>query len=42
MGHSKGIPEKEVYSKRGLPKEDRKFSNKQPNPTAKRTREEGR
>ena len=35
MGHSS---EREVHSNTGLPKEDRKTSNKQPNPTSKRTR----
>ena len=38
MGHSKGSPEREVHSSTGLPKEERKISNKQPNPTSKRTR----
>ena len=37
MGHSKGSPEREVHSDTGLPKKDRKTSNKQPNPTATRT-----
>ena len=37
-GHSKGSPEIQVHSKTGLPREDRKISNKQPNPTPKRTR----
>ena len=38
MGHSEGSPEREVHSKTGLPKEDRNMSNKQPNPTSKRTK----
>ena len=38
MGHSKGIPEREVYSDTGLPKKNRNISNKQPNPTPTRTR----
>ena len=38
MGHSKSSPKREVHSNTGLPKEDRKISNKQPNPTSKRTR----
>ena len=38
MGHSKGSPEQEVHSNTGLPKKDRKISNKQPNPISKRTR----
>ena len=38
MGHSKGSMEREVHSNTGLPKEDRKISNKQPNPTSTRTR----
>ena len=33
MGHSKGSPEMEVHSNRGLSKKDRNISNKQPNPT---------
>ena len=37
MGHSKGNPEREVHSNTGLPKKDRKISNKQPNPTSART-----
>ena len=37
MGHSKGSPEKEVYSNTGLPKKYRSISNKQPNPTSTRT-----
>ena len=37
MGHSKGSPEREVHSDKGLPKEDRNISNKQPNPTSTRT-----
>ena len=35
MGHSEGSPEREVNSSTDLPKEDRKISNKQPNPTIK-------
>ena len=38
MGHSKGSPEREVYSDTGLPKKNRNISNKQPNPTPTRTR----
>ena len=38
MGHSEGSSEREVHSNISLPKEDRKISNKQPNPTCKRTR----
>ena len=37
-GHSEGSPEKEVHSNTGLPKNNRKISNKQPNPTPTRTR----
>ena len=37
MGHSKGSPEREVHSNTGLLKKDRNISNKQPNPTSKRT-----
>ena len=33
MGHCEGSPERETHSNTGLPKKDRKFSNKQPNPT---------
>ena len=40
MGHSKGSPEREVHSKQSNPKEDRKFSNKQPNPTSKKLEEQ--
>ena len=36
MGHSEGSSQREVDT--GLPKGDRKTSNKQPNPTSKRTR----
>ena len=36
--HTKGRPEREVNSITGLPKEDRKNSKKQPNPTTKKTR----
>ena len=38
MGHREGSLEREVHSNTGLPKEDRKISNKQPNFTPKRTR----
>ena len=38
MGHSKSSPEREVHSITGLSQETRKISNKQPNPTPKRTR----
>ena len=38
MGHSENSPEREVHSNTGLPKEDRKISNKPSNPTSKRTR----
>ena len=38
MGHTEGSPEKEIHSNTGLPKEDTKVSNKQPNPTSTRTR----
>ena len=38
MTHSKGSPEREVHSNMGLPKEDRKISNKQPKPISTRTR----
>ena len=38
MGHSEGRPEKEVDSNTGLPKENRKISNKQSNSISKRTR----
>ena len=31
MGHSKGSPEKEVDSDKGLPLKDKNISNKQPN-----------
>ena len=37
MGHSKGSPEREVYSDTGLPKKNRNSSNKQPNHTSTRT-----
>ena len=33
IGHSEGIPHREVQSKTGLPKKDRNISNIQPNPT---------
>ena len=38
MGHRESSPEREVHSNTGLPKESRKISNKQPNPTATRSR----
>ena len=38
MGHSKGSPEREVYSDTDLPKKNRNSSNKQPNHTPTRTR----
>ena len=38
MAHSKGSPKREVYSDTDLPKKNRNISNKQPNPTPKRTR----
>ena len=38
MEHSKSSNEREVHSNTGLSKEDRKISNKQPNPTSTRTR----
>ena len=38
LGHNEGSPEWEVHSNTDLPTEDRKSSNKQPNPTCKRTR----
>ena len=37
MGHSKGSPEREIYTDIGLPKRNRNSSNKQPNPTPIRT-----
>ena len=37
MRHSKGSPEREVYSNTGLPKKDRNTSIKQPNPIPTRT-----
>ena len=37
MRHSKGSPEREVYSDTGLPKKNRNISNKQPNSTYTRT-----
>ena len=36
MGHSKGIPEREVYSDTDLPIKNRNSSNKQPNHTPRR------
>ena len=36
MGHSEGIPEREVHRDTGLPKKSRNISNKQPNPTCTR------
>ena len=38
MGHNEGSPETEVHSNTGLPKKDRKISNKQPSSTSARTR----
>ena len=38
MGNSNSNTDREVHSKTGQPKEDRKISNKQPNPTSRRTR----
>ena len=38
MEHSEGSPEREALSSTGLPKEDRKISNKQPNSTFTRSR----
>ena len=38
LGHSIGNPEKGVHRNTALPNEDRKISNKQPNPTSIRTR----
>ena len=40
MGHSKGSPEREVHSDTGLPKKGRNISNKQPNLTPTRTKEQ--
>ena len=37
MGHSKGSPEREIYTDIGLPKRNRNSSNKQPNHTPTRT-----
>ena len=37
MGHSESSLEREVHSNAGLPEEDRKISNKQPNPASTRT-----
>ena len=38
MGHGKDSPEREVHSNTGVPKEDRKISNKQPKLNPKRSR----
>ena len=38
MGYNEGSPEREIYSNTGLNKENRKTSNKQPNPTSTRIR----
>ena len=38
MRHSEDSAEKEVHSNTGIPKENRKISNKQYNPTSTRTR----
>ena len=37
MGHSEGLPDRELHSIKGLYKKDRSISNKQPNPTPTRT-----
>ena len=37
MGHSKGSPEREVYSNTGLPKKNGNISNTQPNSTPSTT-----
>ena len=37
MGHSESSPAREIHSITGLPQETRKISNKQFNPTPKRT-----
>ena len=39
MRHSKSSSKRQVYSNIGLPQETRKISNKQSNPTLKKTRE---
>ena len=39
IGHSKGSPEREAHSDTGISKKDRNTSNKQHNPTFRRTRE---
>ena len=36
MGHRESTPEREIHSDTGQPKKDRKFSNKQHNPTPTR------
>ena len=38
VGYSGSSPEREVHNNTGLPKEDRKISNKLHNPTSKRAR----
>ena len=38
MGHNEGSPQRKVQINTGLPKEDRKISNKQYDPTYKRKR----
>ena len=38
MEHNEGSTEREVHSNTGLSKEDRKISDKQPNPASTRTR----
>ena len=38
MGHNKVNTEREVHIDTGLPEEDSKISNKQPNPTSTSTR----
>ena len=42
MRHSKGSPEREVYSDTGLPKKDRNISNIQPNPMPTRKEQQQR
>ena len=38
MGHREVSPDREVHSNAGPPKEDRKFSHKQPNSISTRTK----
>ena len=40
MGHRENSPEREVHSNIGLPKKDRKISNKQLNPISKEPEEQ--